>query len=98
MWIGWIEVDVLLGDVHSLKEKRSVVRPVVSELQRKFAISAAEVDYLDLHRRTCIGASVVAADANHVTDVIDRIERSVSSRPELQVVAVRRRIIKADDV
>ncbi|HSN38124.1 MAG TPA: DUF503 family protein, partial [Arthrobacter sp.] len=26
MWIGWIEFDVLLGDVHSLKEKRSVVR------------------------------------------------------------------------
>lgn len=98
MWIGWIEVDLLLGDVHSLKEKRSVVRPVVSELQRKFAISAAEVDHLDLHRRTCIGASAVAADAKHVTDVIDRIERSVSSRPELQVVAVRRRIIKADDV
>jgi uncharacterized protein YlxP (DUF503 family) len=24
MWIGWLEVDLLLGDVHSLKEKRSV--------------------------------------------------------------------------
>ncbi|MGB2947599.1 MAG: DUF503 family protein, partial [Rhodococcus sp. (in: high G+C Gram-positive bacteria)] len=23
MWIGWIEFDFLLGDVHSLKEKRS---------------------------------------------------------------------------
>ena len=35
MWIGWLEFDVLLGDVHSLKQKRSVVRPIVAELQRK---------------------------------------------------------------
>ena len=42
MWIGWLEFDVLLGDVRSLKQKRSVIRPVVAELQRKFSVSAAE--------------------------------------------------------
>ena len=39
MWIGFIEFDVLLGDVHSLKGKRSVVRPLVSDLHRKFELS-----------------------------------------------------------
>jgi hypothetical protein len=42
MWIGWLEFDILLGDVHSLKQKRSVVRPIVGELQRRFGVSAAE--------------------------------------------------------
>ncbi|CKN71230.1 Protein of uncharacterised function (DUF503) [Mycobacterium tuberculosis] len=42
MWIGWLEFDVLLGDVRSLKQKRSVTRPLVAELQRKFSVSAAE--------------------------------------------------------
>ena len=42
MWIGWLEFDLLLGDVHSLKEKRSVIRPLVAELTRRFAVSAAE--------------------------------------------------------
>ncbi|WP_115785266.1 DUF503 family protein, partial [Escherichia coli] len=33
MWIGWIEFDLLLGgDVHSLKEKRAAVRPLLAEL------------------------------------------------------------------
>ncbi|MDN6200886.1 MAG: DUF503 family protein, partial [Micrococcaceae bacterium] len=32
MWFGWVEFDVLLGDVHSLKAKRAVVRPLVAEL------------------------------------------------------------------
>jgi uncharacterized protein len=40
MWIGWIEFDLLLGDVHSLKEKRSAVRPVVAEIKRRFDVSA----------------------------------------------------------
>ena len=43
MWIGWIEFDILLGDVHSLKEKRSVVRPLLAELKRRFDVSVAEV-------------------------------------------------------
>ena len=36
MYVGALELDVLLGDVHSLKEKRSLVRPVVAELRRRF--------------------------------------------------------------
>ncbi|SNT09101.1 DUF503 domain-containing protein [Rhodococcoides kyotonense] len=98
MWIGWIELDFLLGDVHSLKEKRSLVRPVVAELQRKFSVSVAEVDHLDLHRRAGIGASVVAADSAHVSEVLDRIERQGSARPEVQLIGARRRIIRADDI
>lgn len=38
MWIGWLEFDVLLGDVRSLKQKRSVTRPpgrrVAAQIQR----------------------------------------------------------------
>ena len=58
MWIGWLEFDLLLGDVHSLKEKRSVVRPIVAELQRRFAVSAAETGTQDLHRRAGIEQGV----------------------------------------
>ena len=43
MWTGSLELDLLLGDVHSLKEKRSLVRPLLAEIRRRFAVSAAEV-------------------------------------------------------
>ena len=51
MWVGALEFDLLLGDVHSLKEKRSLVRPLIAEVRKKFELSVAEVDHLDLHRR-----------------------------------------------
>ncbi|MET0934280.1 MAG: DUF503 domain-containing protein [Mycetocola sp.] len=90
MWIGWIEFDLLLGDVHTLKEKRSVVRPLVAELRRRFEVSVAEVGHLDLHRRAGIGAVVVSADHRHAADVLDEVERSVANRPEFELLSAHR--------
>jgi len=61
MFVGSVAFDVLLGDVHSLKQKRSLVRPLVAELRRKYDVSAAEAGHLDLHRRALVGVAVVAA-------------------------------------
>jgi uncharacterized protein len=96
-WIGWLEFDLLLGDVHSLKQKRSLVRPLVAELQRRLSVSAAETDALDLHRRAGIGMAVVAADRAHVVDVLDAGERLVAARPEFELLSTRRGLRRSDD-
>ncbi|MET8577521.1 DUF503 domain-containing protein [Streptomyces sp. NPDC005012] len=97
MYVGTLSFDILLGDIRSLKEKRSIVRPIVADLQRKFAVSAAEVDHLDLHRRAGIGLAVVSGDASHVTDILDRCERMVAGRPEVELLSARRRFHGDDD-
>ncbi|MET9258328.1 DUF503 domain-containing protein [Streptomyces sp. NPDC048182] len=97
MYVGTLSFDLLLGDVHSLKEKRSVVRPIVAELIRKHAVSAAEVEHMDLHRRAVVGLAVVSGDAGHVNDVLDRCERLVAGRPEVELLSVRRRFHGDDD-
>lgn len=97
MFIGALEFDILLGDVHSLKEKRSVVRPVVAELQKKFGVNAAEAGDQDLHRRALIGVAMVSGETSHLNEVLDKCERHVAARPELQLLAVRRRIFGPED-
>ena len=97
MFTGSLALDLLLGDVHSLKEKRSVVRPIVAELKRKYDVSAAEAGHLDLHRRALVGVAVVAADAAHVRDVLDACERLVSSRPEVEVLSAHRQLHGLED-
>jgi uncharacterized protein YlxP (DUF503 family) len=96
MYVGTLSFDLLLGDVRSLKEKRSVVRPIVAELRRKFAVSVAETGDQDLHRRAEIGLAVVSGDWGHLTDVLDQCERMVAGRPEVELLSVRRRL-GADD-
>ena len=97
MWIGWLEFDLLLGDVHSLKQKRSVIRPVIAELHRRFAVSAAETGAQELHRRAGVGIAVVSADRGHVVDVLDAAERLVAARPELELLSVRRDLRRSTD-
>ena len=97
MWIGWIEFDILLGDVRSLKQKRSVVRPIIAELQRRFAVSAAETGSQDLHRRAGIGVALVAADSAHVVTVLDAVERLVAGRPEIELLSARTDLRRSDD-
>ena len=97
MVTGTLGLDLLLGDVHSLKEKLSVVRPIVSELRRRYAVSAAEAGHLDLHRRALVGVAVVAADGTHVHEVLDACERLVTAHPEVQVLAARRQLLDGDD-
>jgi hypothetical protein len=97
VYVGAVELDVLFGDVHSLKQKRSLVRPVIAELRRRFEVAAAEAGHVDLHRRSLIGVAAVAADAGHVREVLAACERLVAGRPELDVLSARHRILGPDD-
>ncbi|WP_415951378.1 DUF503 domain-containing protein [Streptomyces sp. KLOTTS4A1] len=97
MYVGTLSFDLLLGDVRSLKEKRSVIRPIVAELHRKFAVSVAEVGDQNLHRRAEIGVAMVSGDTGHLSDVLDRCERLVAARPEIELLSVRRRLHGDDD-
>ena len=98
MWIGWVEFDILLGDVHSLKQKRSVIRPIIADLARRTEAAVAEVGAQDLHRRTMIGVSVVATHAGHVRDVLDQAERMlVDQHPEITMLSARRGLHSSED-
>jgi uncharacterized protein YlxP (DUF503 family) len=97
VYTGTAVFDLLLpSDSRSLKAKRSYIRPIVAAL-RKFEVAAAEVGLLDLHGRTEIGVAVVAADTAHVAQVLDSCERLVFGRPEVEVLATRRRLHGEDD-
>jgi uncharacterized protein YlxP (DUF503 family) len=98
MWIGWVEFDVLLGDVHTLKQKRAIVRPMIAELSRRTEAAVAEVGTLDLYRRATIGVAVVARDAAHVRDVLYRAERMLADEhPEITLLSARHGLHSSDD-
>ena len=97
MFTGSAVFDLLLpAQTSSLKEKRSIVRPIVTAL-RRLEVAAAEVGRLDLHRRAEVGVATVAVDARRVRDVLDACERLVAGRPEVQLLDVRRQLTSSTD-
>ena len=97
MWIGWFEFDILLGDVQSLKEKRSVIRPLLAEVKRRYDVSVAEVGDHQQYRRSQVGAGLVAADRAHVVEVLTAVERFVAARPEFELLSTRQRELHSED-
>jgi uncharacterized protein len=96
--VGTLRCDLLLGDVHSLKQKRSVVRPIVAELGRRFGVSAAETGDQDLHRRAEVSVAVVSGDHAHVREVLENCERFVAGRPEIELLSIRARVLDDEDL
>jgi uncharacterized protein len=96
--VGTLVADVLLGDVHSLKEKRGVVRPIVAELRRRFEVSAAETGDQDLHRRAEISVALVADQHGHAVEVLAACERLLAGRPEVELLSTRTRVLDDEDL
>lgn len=98
MVVAALTLDVLLGDVRSLKQKRAVVRPLVAELRRRFpGVAVAETGYLDLHRRAEIGVAAVSATAANATQVITDCERVIAGHPEVELLSARQRVFTEEE-
>ncbi len=98
MYVGALTLDVLLGDVRSLKQKRSAVRPLIAEVNRRFpGASVAETGHLELHRRTEIGIAVAASTAAHAAEVLEACERFVAGRPEIELLSARQRLFTEEE-
>ncbi|MDQ4036883.1 MAG: DUF503 domain-containing protein [Actinomycetota bacterium] len=97
MFTATMWCDIQLGDVASLKMKRSAVRPIVAELRRRYDVAAAEVGAHDLHRRAEIGVATVASTAGQVGEVLDACERFVAARPDIVLLSVRRQLFSHTD-
>src|SRR5690348_18275757 len=98
MYLGSLRLDLLLGDVRSLKQKRSVVRPIVAELRRRFEVAAAETGNIDLHRRAEVAVAVVSSTHRHATEVLEQCERLVAGRPEVELLSARHRLLDDGDL
>lgn len=89
--------DLLLPtDARNLKAKRAYVRPIIAALG-KFGVAVAEVGALELHGRAEIGVAAVGPDPAHVTEVVDRCERLVAARPEVELLSAQRRLYGSQD-
>jgi uncharacterized protein len=98
VYVAALTLDVLLGDVHSLKDKRAVVRPLVAELRRRHpGVAVAETGHLELHRRAEIGVAVVSATAGNAMSVLTECERLIAGHPEIQLLSARQRLFNEEE-
>ncbi len=60
MIVGSCEIEIIIYDANSLKEKRHVLKSLIERIKSRFNASVAEIDYNDLWNRSVIGVAVVS--------------------------------------
>ena len=72
--------------VHSLKEKRMIVKSLIARLQNKFHVSAAEIDEQDTHQIIVIGVAAVVPHSAMADSLMDEISQFIEESTEAEVL------------
>ena len=78
--------------VHSLKEKRMVVKSLITQLQNRFHVSAAEIDEQDTHQIIVIGVAAIVPHNAIADSLMEKISQFVESASEAEVLEETREI------
>ena len=71
--------------VHSLKEKRMVVKSLITQLQNRVHVSAAELDEQDAHQILVIGVAAIVPHNAIADSLMEKISQFVESASEAEV-------------
>ncbi len=82
--ILYVEVECLLYEGNSLKDKRSLLKRLFAKLKKEYNVAVAELDYHNLWQRTKIGIVTVSSDGVHAEKVIQQVLRQIDQLPELE--------------
>ena len=78
--------------VHSLKEKRMIVKSLIARLQNRFHVSAAEVDEQDTHQIIDIGVAAIVPHNALVDSLMEEISHFVEENCEAEIIDEDREI------
>ncbi|GLO66036.1 MULTISPECIES: DUF503 domain-containing protein [Oceanobacillus] len=82
--IVYAEIECMLYDGHSLKDKRSIIKKVISKLRQTSNVSVTELDFHDLWQRTKFGIVSISTDYVHAEKIIQHAIGQIDSFSELE--------------
>lgn len=87
MHVLTLELELHLPGCASLKEKRGRLKPLINQLQKRYKVSAAEVDLNDLHQSATVACALVSNNQRHAQQVLARAAAWIEhAHPDLQLV------------
>ena len=92
MIIETLEIRLYAPWVHSLKEKRMVVKSLIAKTKNQFNVSIAEVEDQDIHQSIVLGLACVAGNTALADSIMENVLSFIESGTEAEITGVRREI------
>jgi len=78
--------------VHSLKEKRMIVKSLIAQLQNRYHVSAAEIDEQDTHQLIVIGIAAIIPNTALADSLMEDISLFIEDNTEAEILEETREI------
>lgn len=85
-----MKVTLRASWVHSLKEKRMVVKSIVQKLKNKFNLSVAEVAEQDIHQIIVIGIAAICGSSAQVDSTMENVINFVENNTDAELINIDR--------
>lgn len=72
--------------VHSLKEKRMIVKSVTAKAQNRFHVSASEIASQDAHQLIVLGIAAVVPNSSVADSLMDEISEFIESSTDAELI------------
>ena len=92
MKLAVLKIRLYAPWVHSLKEKRMIIKSLLVKIRNKFQVSAAEVEEQDVHQILVIGVAAIVPHSAQADSMMDEIVDFVEQNTEAEIVAEEREI------
>lgn len=93
MVVGAIRIKIYLPWVHSLKEKRRVVKSLSTRVKNKFNVSIAEIEDQNIHQSIVFGVACVTNNNAHADQILDKVISFIDGNTEGEVINIERELI-----
>ena len=79
--------------VHSLKEKRMIVKSLDAKLRNRYNVSASEIDEQDTHQIIVIGVAAIVPHNAYADSLMEDISQFVEENTEAEIIDEEREIL-----
>ena len=86
MVLGVRRWELHLEGCHSLKEKRSVIKPIVNGLRKTFNVSVAETGHHDLWQRAELACAALGTDRRVVEEILRSADRMMDESDGVRII------------
>ena len=93
MTIGTCEIEILIYESYSLKEKRHVIKSIIERIKSRFNASVAEVDFNDIWNKSVIGIAVVSNSKSLCESAISKIINFVDNDERVEIITYHKEIL-----
>ncbi len=85
MIIGTLELELRFSEPQSLKEKRVILKSLVTRIRNQFNVSVAEVDGMDLWQTSTLAIATAGRETKFINEILDRVMDFIRSVREVEI-------------